>query len=57
MLSQKGELLLPGGVTQTEIPVQVLLLWSLYQLPHEEVYERGLWDQNGGADKCVRKRI
>ena len=53
MFSQKGELLLPGGGAQTEIPVQGLLLWSLYQLLHEEVYERGLWDQDGCADKCV----
>ena len=51
---QERELLLSGGVTQTEIPVQGLLLWSLYQLLYEKVYERCLWDQNGGADKCVR---
>ena len=22
----------------------------------EEVYERGLWDQDGGTDKCVRMK-
>ena len=31
----------------------MLLLRSMYQLMHEEVYERGLWDQDGCADKCV----
>ena len=57
LLSQKGELLLSGGVSEKDITLCRLLLRPLCQFLYEEMCKRSLWNEDGGAGKCVRKMI
>ena len=56
LLSQKGKLLLPGRVAQTHFPLCGLLLRPLCEFLYEEMYERGLWDPDGGDEECVKQK-